>query len=190
MFGVPLRTFLALALAGGAALSALTACTSDTHDPAQAAPSPPLATAGPKTRDLFLTGTVRRGDERVRGAQVYVELASTEDVKDGHVVPTWDTKCVTTDADGRYSVRLDPDEIPGKFFEAVDTLNFDLDVIVGKHFASWGSTLYLVGRPQVWRSEEARVGDTVMDMSLDFSSRRVTTTDSDGHKTREHFLLM
>jgi hypothetical protein len=28
-----------------------------------------------------------------------------------------------------------------------------------------------------------------MDMSLDFGSRTVTTTDSDGHKTREHFLV-
>ena len=69
-------------------------------------------------------------------------------------------------------------------------LNFDLDVVIGTQFASWGSTLFLVGRPQVWRSDEARVGDTVMDMSLDFGSRTVTTTDSDGHKTREHFLVM
>ena len=115
---------------------------------------------------------------------------STEDVKDGHEVPMWDTKPVKTDANGRYAVRIDPDVVPGKFFEDVDMLNFDLDVVIGKRFATWGSTLYLVGRPQVWRTDGARVGDTVMDMSLDFGSRKVTTTDSDGHKTREHFLVM
>jgi hypothetical protein len=189
MLGGHRRTARTVALIS-AVLCAAAGCASAEGAASSAAPSRSVVTAGPKTHDLFLTGTIRRGGHRVRGARVSVELMSTEDVKNGQVVPTWDTRPVKTDADGRYAVRIDPDVIPAKFFEDVDMLNFDLDVVIGKQFASWGSTLFLVGRPQVWRSEEARVGDSVMDMSLDFGSRTVTTTDSEGHETHERFLVM
>ena len=81
MLGGHLRTARTVALISAVLCAAAAGCASAEGAASSSAPSRPVVTAGPKTHDLFLTGTIRRGGHRVRGACVTVELASTEDIK-------------------------------------------------------------------------------------------------------------
>jgi hypothetical protein len=53
-------------------------------------------------------------------------------------------------------------------------------VEAGSTSAEWSSTAWLVDDGDVWRSEGARTGDQVIDVSMDLGTGQVTLTDSLG----------
>jgi hypothetical protein len=158
-----------------ACLIGLAGCTGGSDD----APKP-VATAGPDTGDLMVHGVVTRNDKPVRDAKVWFELwPEPDDTKDGEVVDLWTSRSVTTDGDGRYALRLDPDTLTSRYFGGT-FLNFDIHFYRDGKDAMWGSTVHLV-RDKVWRSdEEALVGDPVLAMSIDLKASKITLTDSRG----------
>ena len=98
---------------------------------------------------------------------------------------------MTTTADGRYAIRIDPLELPSKYL-GVDShfLNFELMFVAEKQLGIWGSTLWLLKDPRVWRSEGASHGDAVVSLTYDLGRSRLTTTDSTGEVTLDKFSLM
>ena len=161
------------------------ACTDDgARDEATGNASSTEATpaGGPDTGHLFLTGTVTDGGEPQPEVRVWLTLhPESDDIPPGTTVDTWDSKPVTTDTDGRYTITLDPDAVPGKYFPTShEYLNFQLLAATDEHLATWHSTLWLAGRPQVWRTQQSTADDRVSDMSLDLGEETITVTDSQG----------
>jgi hypothetical protein len=140
---------------------------------------------------LFVHGSIRRGKEPASGVRVWVLLWPADDGAGvGQKEYSWG-KQVSTDARGHWAVRIDPDTIPSKYFPASDNLlNFHLEVADGKRFGTSGSTLYLLKRARVWRSEDSRPGDAVMDVSIDEDANEIVFTDSHGDKKHwKHFFM-
>jgi len=145
-------------------------------------------TVGPQTGDVFVHGTVSRNRKPVEGAEVLVNLSPEEEMaeaKEGERIKLWSTKPVATDESGRWVVRIDPDTVPSKYFPASqDYLNFELMVSQGAEFTTWGSTLWLLKDTRVWRTENSRPGDAVMDIALDLGKEKIAITDSSGEVER------
>jgi hypothetical protein len=153
--------------------------------------NPAVTTAGPKTGDLFPRGRLMNGKVWLAKARVWISLSPVDDdTKIGEQVPLWESKKAKTDAKGRYLIRVDPDELPSKFFDAENQfLNFDLHFVANRTFGTTSATLWLLDDPQVWRTEGARRGDAVLALSFDIENGTLTTTDSTGETTRSKFLL-
>jgi hypothetical protein len=174
------RAVSALALA--LALLGLAGCGgSDGSDGRSEPTSEEVVTQGPGTGDLLVVGTVSRDGKPVEDAEVWLSLwPDPDDTPVGEAVDTLETDVVHTDGSGRYAVRLDPDHLTSRYFPADhDFLNFELCLWDGGHMAQWSSTVSRVG-DRAWRTEGARIGDPVYDMSFDLGRPTVTTTDSLG----------
>lgn len=148
----------------------------------------PAVTAGKGTKDLFVYGTVKRNGKPVKGARLEVTLtpdAAFDHSKVGERVPVFAAGKATSGSDGSFVLRVDPDDLPTKFFgTARDLLNFALDVEAGADFATWNSTLWAVGNPKVWRTEqEAAPADAAYKLVLDLGTQRIQETDSYGDRT-------
>ncbi len=153
---------------------------SDTDDVDRAKP---VVTAGAKTGDLFLHGVIERNGKPVEGATFDVLLEPVEEMRNaevGDVIRQFTASSATSDSDGSFALRLKADDLPSKYFESGRRfLNFSLNVVAGKEFAHWGSTLYPVGSPAVWRTtDEAVPADSAMKLELDIGKERHRVTDS------------
>lgn len=140
------------------------------------------STAGPRTGDLFATGTVRDENGPVRGASVSVVLwPESDDAVVGERVELWSTLPVSSDARGRWWVRLDAATIPDQYLPASrDYLNFELKLSAGTVSTSWNTTVHRVGAREVWRTDGGRPDDQVLDVAFDLGAGRITLTSSDG----------
>jgi hypothetical protein len=96
--------------------------------------SAPVVTAGPQTRDLFLTGVVTQDGRPVSGATVVVSVtAEDKDLPVGAQVPTWESRPVTTKADGVFVLRVDAARVPETFLPAgAEYVNFDVRAVAGR----------------------------------------------------------
>ena len=158
---------------------ALTSCSDE--DTAEAEVTQPV-TSGPGSGDLLVHGVVSRDGAPQPGAEVVVSLWSeTDDLEVGDAVDTWTTDPVETDQDGRYGVRVDPDELSSRYFPVgQDFLNFDVLVSSDAGSTTWSTTAWLLEDSGVWRSERSRPGDEVIDLSFDLGEETVSLTDSQG----------
>lgn len=147
----------------------------------------PVATSGPDTGDVFVHGRVLRDGNPVSDASVSAMVSpEDDDTEVGEVVDTLDVPEVRTDEDGRYALRLDPAEVPGKYVGSSGYVNFELLVDDREVMAIWNTTVWLVGNDSVWRSDEQdRTGDSVLELSVDLTDETVTQVDSSGERTRE-----
>lgn len=146
----------------------------DAHPPATV-----VVTSGPETGDVFAHGTVHSAGDPVANAEVVI--AVWPDVVDEEVGEEIDLHevAVTTDAEGDWVVRLDPDTVPSRYFPAdEDYLNFEVRVFAGDAMAVWNNTLHLVGEPPVWRTLGSRAGDSLMEIDMNLASEEITITDS------------
>ncbi len=149
-----------------------------------------VATAGPDTGTVALHGVVSMNGKPLRGASVVATLwpEDTSDVAEGETVDTRDLPTITTDGDGAYVLRIDPDRLTSRYFGG-DFLNVDLSFTTKKVMSSWSTTVDLVD-DRVWRStERARVGDSVLRLDADLGRRTVTTTSSLGEKEKSELLV-
>jgi len=171
----------ALVLAG---LISLASCGGSSGDTAK-----PVPTAGPETGDLLVRGVVTRDDKPVAKAKVWLDLwPEDEDAEVGEIIDLWSSKAVTTDSDGRYGLRLDPQHLTSTYFNG-DYLNFDLHVFSSGKSATWSSTVTLIER-QLWRSDEQSLpGDPVVAMSLDLGKPSITITNSNGDREKGELTL-
>lgn len=178
---------LPLTLLGAVALSSCSA-----EDTAETAPEvTQLVTSGPGTGDLLVHGVVSRDGAPQPGVEVVVSLwPETDDLEVGDAVDMWTTDPVETDEDGRYGVRVDPDELSSRYFPAGrDHLNFDVRVSSDARFTTWSTTAWLLEDSGVWRSERSRPGDEVIDLSFDLGEETVTLTDSQGRSDTDESTL-
>jgi hypothetical protein len=140
------------------------------------------ALAGPTTGDVLVQGTVRRADPS--GGPTHVQVAlwpQRDDTEVGERVELFQTQPVTVDATGHWVVALDPATVSSTFRAGSPAfVNFDVMVEAGSTSAEWSSTAWLVDDGDVWRSEGARTGDQVIDVSMDLGTGQVTLTDSLG----------
>lgn len=160
---------------------ALSSCS--TEDPADAAPEvAELVTSGPGSGDLLVHGVVSRDGAPQPGVEVVVSLwPETDDLEVGDAVDMWSTDPVETDEDGRYGVRVDPQELSSRYFPAGrEFLNFDVLVSSDARSTTWSTTAWLLEDSGVWRSEGSRPGDEVIDLTFDLGEETVTLTDSQG----------
>lgn len=135
---------------------------------------------------VFLTGTVTRGGEHVEGAQVVATLwPENDDSEVGDLIEMFDVDDAVTRADGSFTLYLDPDDVPTRYFGGDRSyVNFDFRVFDDGEFATWGSTLHPVGSPQTWRTEGGAVAaDAPLEMHLDLEKQRITMVDSYGEST-------
>ena len=136
-------------------------------------------------------GTITTHGKPLTGVKVWFQLwpENADDIKEGESVDMWDSTPVTTDADGRYALRLDPDELTSAYFGG-DFLNFDLNMYTDGKGATWGSTVSLVQR-EVWRTDEqSLVGDPVLTMSADVGTSKITLVDSRGDRETGDLTMM
>jgi hypothetical protein len=147
-----------------------------------AATTAAIALAGPTTGDVLVQGTVRGADPS--GGPTHVEVAlwpQRDDTEVGERVELFQTQPVTVDAAGHWAVELDPATVSSTFLAGSPAfVNFDVMVEAGSTSAEWSSTAWLVDDGDVWRSEGARTGDQVIDVSMDLGTGQVTLTDSLG----------
>ena len=147
-----------------------------------------VVTSGAGTGDLFVHGVVEREGHPVDGAEVEVVLTPEDlsDVEVGEAVRQLVASSARSDADGSFAVRLDPDEVPSKYFGLDrEFLNFELRVADSQDFATWHTTLHPVGDPTVWRTwESAAPADAAMRIALDLEAERIVITDSVGEEQR------
>ncbi|WP_435747221.1 hypothetical protein [Nocardioides sp. SYSU DS0663] len=151
-----------------------------------------VVTQGPKTGDLLVHGTVTRDGEPVEGAEVRAALMAEDldSLEIGEVVPMWETPSVETGEQGRYAVRLDPEEIDEQFFrKGADYLNFLLRVESDGMMAERSAAASLVGKAGLWRSSGAKASDPVIEMSVDLDAETVTVTDSRGEASEEELAV-
>jgi hypothetical protein len=139
--------------------------------------------AGPATGDLFLVGTVTANGEPLPGARVYLSLTpEDDDTAPGTKVDSWQSEPDMTNADGRFSISIDPDQPPARYWPTSrNFLNFELMVGADGELATWGSTLWLLPDELVWRTQQAGLDDRVMDVSLDMAEETIEVTDSEGN---------
>lgn len=151
-----------------------------------------LATEGAETEDLLVHGTVTRDGEPVEDAAVRVALMAEDldSLEVGEEVPMWETPSVETGEDGRYAVRLDPEEIDEEFFrEGADYLNFLLRVESDGVMAERSAAASLVGEEGLWRSSGAKASDPVIEMTVDLDAETVAVTDSRGETSEEELAV-
>jgi len=166
-------------------LVVLSACTGSTESAPKA-----VATAGSGTGDVMVRGVITRNAEPVRDAELWFDLWPTDDgTRAGDVVDTWGSKHVKTDHDGRFALRMDPDDVKSKYIDG-NAVNFDLNLFHDKKMASWGSTAWLV-QDRVWRSDEyARVADPTLSISMDVGTFTVTLVDSHGERETNELTMV
>ena len=91
------------------------------------------------------SGVVTWNGKPAKGATIAVSIMANSDVltnlADGQVVPTMRIPSVTTGADGRYHVALDPMSVPAMFREgAKEIVNFQIDVWYRGQQGEWNSS--------------------------------------------------
>lgn len=147
----------------------------------------PVATAGNASGLLLAHGTVVRGGEPLEKATVVLQampVTSAADVDGG--AQRWSAPAATTDAEGRWQLRVDPAEIPEEYFPTSHSfLEFDLVFGDGAGLAVWRGTVYLRTRPDLWRTEGAGPPDGVLRVDVDLESGAIAATDSRGEPITE-----
>lgn len=168
-FGVVLSVVMFTAVAAG--------CSSYADD---------IATSGPETGTILVYGVVKKDGKPVVGAKVWLSLWPKSEVlaemdEDESFTDYLPSKAVRTTPEGKYALRLDPDELSSRFFNG-EFLNFDVEVRDGDAAGRWGSTGHLIDE-RFWRSDEGtRVADPLRRMDFDFGKKTVVMTDSFGEK--------
>jgi hypothetical protein len=146
--------------------------------------SPSVSTAGAATNDVFLHGTVKRNNKAVSGARLEViveDELKAQEAKVGDTVESFTAASAVSDEEGAFTLRLNADDLPSKYFGAGrrDFLNYGITVFADKTLATWYGTMYPEGQPAVWRSsDEAATADAVMRADFDLATEKVTTIDS------------
>ena len=136
-------------------------------------------------------GTITKHGKPLAGVKVWFQLWPVNDgnIEEGEAIDMWDSTPVTTDGDGRYALRLDPDELTSAYFGG-DFLNFDLNMYTDGKGAMWASTVNLI-QHKVWRTyEQSLVGDPVLTMSADLGISKITLVDSMGDRETGDLPLM
>lgn len=89
------------------------------------------ASAEDETRALpvLVAGTVTRDGEPVADVPVQVHMTPTGNHKVGETIRVKGLRPVRTDAEGRYSVTLERDALPDRFFLSRNVLNFQMHVL-------------------------------------------------------------
>lgn len=173
------------------AVLSLAGCSSDETGPSTAVP-----TAGTATNDVLLHGTVKLDGKAIPGATLEVvledELKNAE-AEVGDTMESFTAAKAITDEEGSFTLRLKAEELPSKYFSpgGRDFLNFSINLVAGKTFATWGDTLYPEGQPAVWRtSDDAATADAVMRADFDLGEEKVTIIDSfDQEDTSSLFVM-
>ncbi|RNL61345.1 hypothetical protein EFK50_18490 [Nocardioides marmoriginsengisoli] len=175
-------TRLVTALVLGVVLAGCGTGSGDDHDYPSATE---LVTAGPESGDLLAHGVVTSDGEPVADAKVVLQVnpagsASTPDVP----VERWSAPAVSTDAEGRWELRLDPADLPVEYYpETYSFLEFQLVFGDGSRLATWAGGVYRRTDPDVWRTEGANPPDGVLRVDVDLDSGDVVATDSKGEKS-------
>jgi hypothetical protein len=172
------RRAVATVTAVATAMVCLTGCSGS--DGAATTTKTARATAGPDTGTTAVRGTISEDGEPLGGVTVLASLfPEDDDTPVGGTVDTLELPTATTDDEGRYVLRIDPDDLSSTYFDG-EYLNVDLRLFTRASVGSWSTTVFLVdGR--VWRSDEgSRVGDAVLRLDADLGRGTVTTTDSLG----------
>lgn len=173
------------------AVLSVAGCSSD-----ETGPSTVVPTAGTATEDVFLHGTVKLDGKAIPGAKLEVvledELKNAE-AEVGDTMETFTAAQAVTDEKGSYTLRLNAEELPSKYFSpgGRDFLNFSVELVAGETFARWGDTMYPEGQQSVWRtSDEAATADAVMRADFDLGREKVTIIDSFDQKETSGLFVM
>lgn len=180
-----LRAVLALAAVAGT--SGLAGCAPSTGAEAGTASRPSeVVTSGPPTGDQLLHGRVLTDGAPLAGARVWVEVqpdqATMQGLADGEVVDTFTVAAVTTDARGRYVVRLDPDDLPGGYLQE-GFVNHEVWFWHDGRATTWSTTAHLLPDGS-WRSRgEDLPADPTTAVTVDLARGRVVSVESGGGRT-------
>jgi hypothetical protein len=151
-----------------------------------------VATSGPGTGDLFVYGTVTRGDRPVEGAAITVALVPNGGIQDaGETEELYTPPEARSDSRGRWAVRVDPSKVPGKYFNHAHTfVNFDIMIRRPKELTHWAAVLWLTKDPAVWRTDDSAPGDGLFRLDFDLQAGRVIQTNSQGESERFRTVTM
>lgn len=138
----------------------------------------PRATFGKGSETVLVHGIIEENGKPVQDAKVWLTLwPDDDDTPIGGIIDTKDYAPATTDDDGKYVLRLDPDELKSRYFNG-DFLNFDISVSHEGRLGGWGSTVYLVDK-RFWRhDEEDRIADDVHEIDFDLGKRPSVTLET------------
>jgi len=161
------------ACAGALAVLALSGCSL-----IQGADASPGSASGPAAGDLFVHGDVLRDGDPVAGAEVSLLI---EDLGAAGEPTAYDVPAVTTGEDGSYAFEIDPDELPARFLDGDDYVNFEVAVVEDSARSAWSSTVWLMDENAGWRGQGADVDDAVPAVSFELGHGSVEVTDSSGH---------
>ena len=184
---LPRAASIAIALLAVVGMGQLTGCAGGQKP----APITPTTTT---VRDAVESGMVTWNGKPAQGATVAVSIVANSDVEsklaDGQTLPTIPIPPVTTGADGRYHVALDPASVPAMFREgANEIVNFQIDVSYRGQQGEWNSTAQACEPPSAG-------GDWCVDgesihpqLSFDLGSRP-TVLDNVTDETRQPLTLL
>lgn len=182
-----------------ASLAALTGCGSTVAASGGGTSGTPSVTAvpvpapsGPSTGLTAIQGRVT-GLPAGRRATVHLEIWPLEDDTEvGEAVDMASTPEVTTDAEGRWSVTLDPADLDRKHFSRQRSyVNVDVSVRAGDVGTVWGVPLWFLAADGVWRSDQyATVDDRVVDVAMDLGAGTLTATSSVGERQTQDLLVL
>ena len=147
-------------------------------------------TAGPRTGDLLVTGRVLDDGEPLSGARINVLVypARPDPTASGPTVSV-EVPPIDTGEEGRFGVRLPPDEVPAEYLaplpDGSPRLEFAVVVDDGERVSSLPEIAALVAAggsstDRVWRTPGGAGAGSVLRLELDLGEQSVTVTDSDG----------
>ncbi len=95
----------------------------------------------------------------------------------------WSTPAVSTDENGTWALRVDPEDIPEEYLPTSHSfLEFDLVFGDGARLTLWKGTTFLRSDPPLWRTRGANPDDAVLRLEVDLDSGDIVATDSVGDK--------
>ena len=128
---------------------------------------------------MLARGVLTLDGKPLAGASVVLQATPVTDAADDGVGQVrWSAPAVTTDADGTWTLTLDPVDVPPSYLPTGRSfLEFDLVFGDGTHLAVWHGTVFRRSGPDCWRTEGAGPRDGLLQVDADLGTGEVTATD-------------